>query len=136
MKIEPLGDSALIVRVAEGFEDAPERTLAAVLHTLRAIEEAAIPGIVELAPAYTTVAVFFDGAELAEAAGEQGVFDWLGARIDEALTGESIAQKLPSSKPIEIPVCYHPDFGLDLADVARQTRRTTNEVVDLHTGAV
>lgn len=136
MKIAPLGDSALIVRIAEDFEHAPERTLAAVLHTVRAIEKAAIPGIIELAPACTTVAVFVDLAMAMEAGAEpEGVLEWVGARIDEALPGHGTVRRLRPSKSIEIPVCYHPDFGFDLGDVARQTRRTPQEIVDLHTGA-
>jgi len=57
-KTIPLGDSALIVRVRERFEDAPEETLDEVLRTLEQLRNAAIPGVVELAPAYTSVAVF------------------------------------------------------------------------------
>ena len=34
MEIIPLGDSAVIVRVRERFEDAPEETLEQILHTL------------------------------------------------------------------------------------------------------
>jgi inhibitor of KinA len=60
MEIAPLGDSALIVRVRNQFEDAPEQTLKEVLRAFRRIEDARIPGVIELAPAYTTVAVFFD----------------------------------------------------------------------------
>ena len=60
MKIIPLGDSALIVRVREQFEDAPEETLDEVLRVFHLLQRAAIPGVIELAPAYTSVAVFFD----------------------------------------------------------------------------
>jgi inhibitor of KinA len=60
MEITPLGDSALIVRVRNQFEDAPEQTSNEVLRALRRIADARIPGVIELAPAYTTVAVFFD----------------------------------------------------------------------------
>jgi inhibitor of KinA len=136
MRITPLGDSALIVQVAESFEASPDRTLAAVLQTMSRIEQEAIPGIIELAPAYTTVAVFFDPTHVIEAGAEvSGVFDWLGARIEEALSGKSMSQTLPQRKPIEIPVCYHPDFGFDLSDIASQTRRSIEEIVDLHSRA-
>jgi len=57
MEITPLGDSALIVRVRNQFEDAPEQTSNEVLRALRRIEDARIPGVIELAPAYTTAAV-------------------------------------------------------------------------------
>src|SRR5438094_24512 len=69
MEIVPLGDSALIVRVREQFEDAPEETQDQVLQTFRQLRSAAIPGVIELAPAYTSVAVFCDPVEVAKEIG-------------------------------------------------------------------
>src|SRR5215475_6794800 len=60
MEIVPIGDSTLVVRVRQQFEDAPEETLDEVLRVFALLQRAAIPGIIELAPAYTSVAVFFD----------------------------------------------------------------------------
>ena len=60
MEIIPLGDSALIVRVREQFADAPDETLDEVLRVFQLLQRAAIPGVIELAPAYISVAVFFD----------------------------------------------------------------------------
>ena len=71
MEIVPLGDSALIVRVREEFEDAPEETLNEVLRAFQQLRSAAIPGVIELAPAYTSVAVFFDLLQVAKASGNQ-----------------------------------------------------------------
>ena len=59
MDIIPLGDSALIVRVRERFDDAPEETLNEVLCAFQRLRRSGIPGVIELAPAYTSVAVFF-----------------------------------------------------------------------------
>ena len=50
MEITPLGDSALVVRVRERFEDAPEETLDEVIRAFQRIRNAAIPGVIELAP--------------------------------------------------------------------------------------
>ena len=60
MEITPLGDSAVLIRVAENFENAPETALQQVLATQRRLAAAKIPGVVEVAPAYTTVALFYD----------------------------------------------------------------------------
>jgi len=67
MEIIPLGDSALVVRVRDQFEDAPEETLDEVLRILQQLRSAAIPGIIEVASAYTTVAVFFDPIAVSKA---------------------------------------------------------------------
>ncbi|MFZ0915891.1 MAG: 5-oxoprolinase subunit PxpB [Candidatus Udaeobacter sp.] len=140
MEIVPLGDSALIVRVREQFEDAPEETLNEVLQTFQQLRSASIPGVIELAPAYTSVAVFFDPVDVAKASGTASdIFDWLATRIGTAvgrrtrdrrsLAGRSLA------RTVEIPVCYDPEFAPDLDEVARHAQISTEQVVDLHSGA-
>ena len=75
----PLGDSALIFRMRERFDDAPEQTLDTVFRAFQQLQNAAIPGVIELAPAYTSVAVFFDPISIAKGAEiPEKVFDWLG----------------------------------------------------------
>jgi inhibitor of KinA len=137
MEITSLGDSALVVHVRDRFEDAPEETLKEVLDVLRRIENARIPGVIELAPAYTTVAVFFDPVRVIDDAVEPNwVIEWLTQKIREALTsGKRKQSKQAAARVIEIPVCYDPEFAIDLEDVARHARISPNEVVDLHSAA-
>src|SRR6266511_3824589 len=137
MEIIPLGDSALIVRVREQFEDAPEQTLDEVLRVFQLLQRAAIPGVIELAPAYTSVAVFFDPLIVLKAnAAANGVFDELATRIRSAIVPASRRHRrrtaVSSPRLIEIPVCYDPEFGIDLDRVAEHTKLTEREIVDLH----
>src|SRR6476660_1486798 len=82
MEIIPLGDSALVVRVRQQFEDAPDETLDEVLRVFQLLQRADIPGVIELAPAYTSVAVFFDPIAILKSNGAaNGVFDELATRI-------------------------------------------------------
>jgi inhibitor of KinA len=138
MEIVPLGDSALIVRVRDRFEDAPEKTLDAVLRAFGQLQNAAIPGIIELAPAYTSVAVFFDPTVVAKATKTpDNVFDSLATRIRDAVAARADpGWKIRSrSQTVEIPVCYDPEFALDIDDVARRANVSSGEVVNLHTSA-
>ena len=137
MEIAPLGDAALVVRIRDRFEDAPEKTLNDVLNVLQRLEDAQIPGIIELAPAYTTVAVFFDPARVIDAAGEPDcVMEWLTQKIYETLThGKRKQVKHAAARWVEIPVCYDPEFALDLDHVADHARMSRKEVVDLHSAA-
>ena len=114
MEIILVGDSVLIVRVRDKFEDAPEKTLDEVLRTLHRLREAAIPGVVELAPAYTTVAVFFDPIVVAKASGRPDeMFDWLTTQIREVVDGARGRRRARAARKdarlVEIPVCYAPD---------------------------
>ena len=136
MEIVPLGDSALIVRVREEFENAPEETLNEVLRTFQQLRSAAIPGMIELAPAYTSVAVFFDPVEVAKASGTvSDIFDWLAARIGAATVPKRRGSRRSAPRTVEIPVCYDPEFAPDLDEVARHAQISTEQVVELHSAA-
>jgi KipI family sensor histidine kinase inhibitor len=135
MDIIPLGDSALVVRVREQFEDAPEETLDEVLGVFQRLQRAAIPGLIELAPAYTSIAVFFDPIAIAKSSGPlNDVFDWLASRIRGVVAGgvDPGRKVRARSRNVEIPVCYDLELALDLDDVARHTRLSATEIVDLH----
>jgi inhibitor of KinA len=136
MSIEPLGDSALIVRVVDDFARDPEASLDRVQAALRSLEAAAIPGVTELAPAYSTIGVFFDVAEIARAAAGEEILVWLSARIESALKKRPAHNKKSVATPvIEIPVCYDREFGSDLDDVARVTGLAEAEVIRRHASA-
>jgi KipI family sensor histidine kinase inhibitor len=138
MEIIPLGDAALIVRVREQFDDAPDETLDQVLRTFQQLQTAALPGVVDLAPAYTSIAVFYDPISVVKTSGTPGgVFDYLATRIRAALSGAHPGDRIKRlrSRVVEIPVCYDSEFAPDLDDVARHAHMSTKEVVELHTGA-
>ncbi|PYJ49030.1 MAG: kinase inhibitor [Verrucomicrobia bacterium] len=138
MEIIPLGDCALIVRVRERFEDAPEETLSEVLRTFQKLRKVAIPGVIEIAPAYTSVAVFFDPIAIAKASGTtEKVFEWLATKIRGVLSSARSYGRRSTVAPclIEIPVCYDPEFAIDIARVAEHTKISTSEVIDLHSAA-
>jgi len=136
MSIEPLGDSALIVRVVDDFARDPEASLDAVQAALRSLEAAAIPGVTELAPAYSTIGVFFNVVETARAAGGEGALPWLSARIESALQTRTARDRQEIETPvIEIPVCYDREFAFDIDDVARVAGLAGTDVIRRHASA-
>src|SRR5438067_3285416 len=128
MQIEPLGDAALLVRVVDNFH--LEESLDAVLRATRQLEAAAIPSVIELAPAYTTIGVFFDPTRI-------GAFDEFRAAIERALQSDSKSARLRAAVETitEVPVCYENEFAPDLDEVARQSGLSSEEVVRLHSNA-
>ena len=127
MRIELLGDSALLVRVVEDYGRESERALDAVLGAFGQLEAAAIPGVIELAPAYTTVGVFFDPALTG--------FDAVKTEIERALQ-ETEPAKRRAGSTIEVPVCYEDEFAPDLREVAWHARLSPQQVVQRHTDPV
>ncbi len=129
MRIEPLGDSALLVRVVEDHGREPERALDAVLTVLRQLEAALIPGVVELAPAYATVGVFFDPALTA--------YDAVKTAIEQVLQNtEAVKPRAGTARTIEVPVCYEDEFAPDLREVAWHAGLSQQEVVRRHSAAL
>src|ERR1700754_2412391 len=119
MQITPLGDSALIVELGDAIS---ESTHLRVQAAWRALAAEPLPGVSEAVPAYTTVTVFYDPAQVVRAgapAAEIGA--WLGARIAERLKDPPKSAKT-KPRTIEVPVCYGGDFGPDLGRVAAQAK--------------
>jgi len=126
MRIESLGDSALLLRVTEDFE--PEKSLDAVLRATHQLNAAQIPCLIELAPAYTTIGIFFDPARMER-------FDEVQASVERALKGDSAPARDRFSATIEVPVCYEDEFAPDLDVVARKSDLSRDEVVRRHAAA-
>ena len=137
MEITPLGDSALVLHVRESFEDAPDKTLDEVLGYSDFLRRANLPAVTEVAPAYTTIAVFYDppGA-VAAGADPKNIFEWMGGLVQTAIANSEVRLKRVTASPIEIPVCYGDKFALDLDDVTRHVGLSPQQVIDRHTSAV
>ncbi|MBV9619184.1 MAG: 5-oxoprolinase subunit PxpB [Verrucomicrobia bacterium] len=137
MEITPLGDCAVLVRLVEDFEGDPESALEQVLTSQQTLAAAKIPGVVELAPAYTTLALFYDPVRAIEAgAPPEDVSSWLEQRIREViLNAKRVSARSNPAETVEIPVCYAREFAFDLDDVARRAGLGVDGVVDLHSGA-
>src|SRR5262245_24291044 len=133
MEIIPLGDSVLVVRVRERFEDAPEETLDEVLRVFALLQRADIPGIIELAPAYNSVAVFFDPVSVFKSnSSADEAFAEFATKIRNAIVPASRrrGRRTAAGAPrlIEIPVCYDAEFGFDLDRVAEHTKLSEREI--------
>jgi len=134
--LEPLGDSALLVRLGDGIDTATNRCALALAENLRA---AALPGIRDIAPAYASVCVHYDIAALAGAAGagslHQRLTEQLGeiaAKFFEAKTAGTDTEAGGESPMLEIPVRYGGEFGPDLGDVAAQAGIDEQAVIERH----
>lgn len=123
LTIEPLGDSCLVVRIGTGIDAFTSRAVAAAIASLAA---AALPGVVDFAPTFNTVAVVFDPLRADPGSLSGAIL----ARL-RSLEGAAPA----TGAIVEIPVAYGGDDGPDLAAVAAHARLDPEEVVRLHAAA-
>src|SRR5947209_4454290 len=87
MEIIPLGDSALLVRVCETAAGISDESLSAVLNALHKLQNAEIPGVIELAPAYAAIGLFFNPASvISVGAKPDAVFEWMAEKVREAVS--------------------------------------------------
>jgi KipI family sensor histidine kinase inhibitor len=121
MTIATLGDGALVVQLGDTIDPVLVAQIGALVAR---IHHAGIPGVREVVPAYASLAVFFDVRETEHAR----VADAVGPLLQD-LT-EVGGDERPRAVH-RIPVWYD---GPDLADVARLTGLTPDDVVARHAG--
>ncbi|MBI5768568.1 MAG: 5-oxoprolinase subunit PxpB [Verrucomicrobia bacterium] len=124
MTLTPLGDSAVVVAVGAGLDDA---VVARVREVAAAIERDPPPGVVEVVPAFASVTVYYDPAHLTDYAALCAAIEARALRAEAAVPAQS-------GRLVEIPVCYGGEFGPDLGDVAARAGLSREEAVALHQG--
>lgn len=118
------GDGGLLVELGERIDwtlNARTRRLALLL------EQRALPGILEVVPAYCSFLVLFEPDTLD--------LDRLKAEIEDLFPGlDDSGEEEPgaSGRCVEIPVCYGGDYGPDLASVAQHNGLSPEEVIRIH----
>jgi inhibitor of KinA len=135
MRIFPLGDEAMLVELGDRID---EDTHHRVQRAWRILASAQLPGVREIVPAYTSIALFYDPIQLAQVHTPfDKLFDWLASKVRTLLTRMTDATE-PAGlhRSVEIPVCYDGSFAPDLAEVASETHLNPDEVVSLHHSAV
>ncbi|ACB76106.1 5-oxoprolinase subunit PxpB [Opitutus terrae] len=141
MIFAPSGDSSVVVTLGATLD---ESTLARVRALAAELERAPDAGIIDVVPAYATVAVYY---EPSTASGTDetpyqhicGVIEACAAKVEHGWP-DLVRQKLGAAgrdapQAIEIPVCYTGEFAPDLAEVARHCGLAPTEVSALHSGA-
>ncbi len=124
MRIEPLGDSAVLVRLGEAID---ERALRLVLSACARLEAEPIAGVREVVPAFNTLAVHYDPARVGDAEPYATVVSLLERRLTELE-----AMPLPPARLVEIPVVYGGAAGPDLSVVAAHAGMSPDDVARTH----
>jgi inhibitor of KinA len=129
-RIEPLGDRCLIVAFGEEIDLETNLRARAVAEHLLAHP---LPGVVDVVPAFTTVALHYRPEAFADGAAGMP-FEQLAARV-EGILAKGVGRRRPAARRVEIPVCYGGEFGPDLAELARARELSTEEVIRIHAGS-
>ncbi len=131
IKLRVLSEKSIVLEVGDSIDlESHQKVVALQQH----LYQAALPALIELVPAYTTLTIYFDPLQLAKSAGiSVGVLAYFQKLVRSALTSFVFTEAVHEDAPvIKIPVCYAEDFAPDLDRVARLNGRTTTEVIDWH----
>ena len=125
-----LGDAAITIDFGNCID---ERINKEVLARYRQIFAEPFPGMTELIPAYSSLTVCYDIATIKKNYNHnRSAFEI----IKELLTvymQKPVTYLAEESKLIKIPVCYTPEFGSDLQQLADTNHLSVEEVIQLHT---
>ena len=127
-RIEPVGDRCLLIRLGGQVDIATSRLVHAVT---AALLQKALPGVVDVVPAFTTVAVYYQPMAFAIKRGLPS--QQLTTRL-EAVLGGGVPPLSTEGRLVEVPACYGGAFGPDLDSVAERCGLSPQEVVALHSG--
>ena len=134
MRIQPLGDSAIILDFADESSDAAE-LLRRSLSAADVLEQANIPGVIEVTSAYQSVALFLDLSRIASVVDGRSIADFLHDRIVSLVRSKGHRSRI-RTRSVEVPVCYDLELAPDLARVADQTSLEQSEVIALHSSVI
>jgi inhibitor of KinA len=121
----PLGDSAAYVE----FSTTLDLEVNSVVQRLAlVILKRQVPWIRDVVPALGGVALHFDtdSPELPSQPLEAAL-----ALVNESLK-QSLAAKVDPGREVELPVCYEPEFALDINEVAKKAGLPAADVANLH----
>jgi KipI family sensor histidine kinase inhibitor len=122
MILSPLGDSAVVLTLGDIVDEA----MAARVRALAAAISHHLPrGVLDVVPAFASVAVFYDPALT-------GGFPRLRAGLESMAARAELAVVSMEPRRIEIPVCYGGEYGPDLATAAAHAGLTADEAIALH----
>lgn len=127
--VESLGQDTVLLHFGQGLDLAANARVHAAAALIRA---AGLPGVVELVPAFASLAVQFDAT--AWSGGDELPSTNL-LRALETLVDQPLPPEATAAATQEIPVCYGGDHGPDLADVAERLGLSCGDVIRRHAAA-
>ncbi|MFJ7952021.1 5-oxoprolinase subunit PxpB [Lysinibacillus sp. NPDC096418] len=134
VQIRPLNDSALVIQVGEGINEAAHKRVKNILNLL---ENHPFSGFVEAVPAYNSVTVYYNPIDVYFSNLEKGVktpYENAKAKI-LSLMNQSYITEVVNDRVVKIPVAYGGEMGPDLEFVASYNGLTPSEVIKIHSSA-
>lgn len=83
----------------------------------------------DIIPAYSTVSIAYDVLSIRKQ--HASAFQCVKEEVERIITQASSSEEITSRK-VEIPVCYDPEFGLDIERIKKEKGVSTEELIQIH----
>jgi inhibitor of KinA len=124
----PLGDSALLIDFGNKM-NVPVSEI--ILDLFDHLVKNRFEGIIDIVPAYSSLAVFYDTVFFSEYRDkEKTVFETVVEKINEQII-HADESEVHSPRKIKVPFCYCEEFAYDLSFIAKEKSLTTQEFIDV-----
>lgn len=128
--IFPLGDTALTIDFGNSIDDSINHKVLALFHS---IKQNRLPGIIELVPAYSSLTVYYDVLQTKKIYPQyKTAFDALSVTLAGKLK-EPLSDTIINEELIRIPVCYDPEFALDMEELVKAKNISAEDIIRIHT---
>lgn len=129
-RIFPLGDSAVTIDFGNVIDETINKQ---VLDRFYYLQQHPVPGMIEAAPAYSSLTVFYDVVAVKKKtpAGTTAL-DWIKKQLEDILQ-QPIPVNNAEERLVKIPVCFAHDLGPDLQWLVNTNKLSAEEVIQLFT---
>lgn len=126
-KIHPLGDQGLLLDWGQRLDSAVHQEVQACWQGIEALH---LPGVLDLIPAYSSLAILWDTAFLLQKYPQHLPFEWIKTWIEPVLQGEKKSQHAVAGRRIQVPVCFEEPYALDLLELAAQKQLSVAQFIE------
>jgi inhibitor of KinA len=127
--IFPLGDSALSVDFGNVIDHNINNKVLALFHKLK---ETALPGVIDIVPAYSSLAVHYNiDFVVQNSYGPKTAYERMARKVEGVIADGNLVFT-GKRRLIQVPVCYAEPYALDLAAIAAQKSITKEEIIHIH----
>lgn len=128
-QVETISECSILLRFGESIDRSCNDRVHAAARSLRSPP---IHGIIELVPAYASLAVYYDPAQWIDRSVDQSAAQRITNAVLQRLAEHAGDTVQMSKRIVEIPVCYEPEFGMDLLESSRTLGMRVDELVARH----
>lgn len=126
-RISALGDQGLLLDWGNQLEVETHQQVQACWQAIQAMH---LPGVIDLIPAYSSLAILWDTAFLLEHYPQHLPFEWVKTWIEPVLQGQTESKAIATGRILRVPVCFEAPYALDLAELAAQKQLSIAQFIE------